>query len=162
MAMKSEIHLVRSSNVREGEQQDRFTHEFVQLFSSTRRGARLARLMAVQQLDAWGWPYGCRVSDTAALLVAELAANSVLHARLPGRDFRLRLAAGPGLRVEVADALGECRPDPEAPVRFPAPEAESGRGLPLVDALAARWGVLDRAPSGKMVWAELDVGGGAV
>ncbi|MGX1116852.1 hypothetical protein RKD37_002215 [Streptomyces ambofaciens] len=37
------------------------------------------------------------------------------------------------------------------------PEAEHGRGLLLVDALADRWGVFDRVPVGKTVRAELDL-----
>ncbi|MET8676639.1 ATP-binding protein [Streptomyces sp. NPDC004647] len=138
------------------------THEFAQLFSSTPRGARLARLMAAQQLDAWGWPYDSGTSHTAALLVAELAANAATHGRLPGRDFQLRLTVGPGLllpatlRIEVADALGEKRPDPDGtPVPFPSPDSERGRGLRLIDALATTWGVLDRPPSGKTIWAEI-------
>nr|WP_237529740.1 ATP-binding protein [Streptomyces sp. SID3915] len=31
------------------------------------------------------------------------------------------------------------------------PRGESGRGLPLVDAVADRWGVRERGP-GKVVW----------
>lgn len=39
----------------------------------------------------------------------------------------------------------------------PAPLAETGRGLLLVDALADRWEVVDRDPPGKTVRAEVDV-----
>ncbi|WP_169797108.1 ATP-binding protein, partial [Streptacidiphilus griseoplanus] len=97
---------------------------------------------------------GGGMSFSAALVVAELAANAVLHGRLPGRHFELRLSADPPvLRIEVSDARGECRPGPPAQ---PGPGAESGWGLLLVDHLAARWGVLDRSPVGKTVWAELE------
>lgn len=54
--------------------------------SATPRGARLARLLATEQLRAWGLPM-----DPAAHLVAELAANAVTHGRVPGRDFQLLL-----------------------------------------------------------------------
>ncbi|MFD7061309.1 ATP-binding protein [Streptomyces sp. NPDC059906] len=131
---------------------------FVQRFSSTPRGARLARHLAVHRLDAWGVPYGSAVSDTAALLVAELAANAVTHGRVPGRDIEvlLRLDAYT-LRIDVSDSRGERRPaGPEGTVTA-APEAEHGRGLLLVDALADRWGVFDRVPVGKTVRAELDL-----
>ncbi|MGW7594842.1 ATP-binding protein, partial [Streptomyces rubiginosohelvolus] len=57
---------------------------FTQRFSSTPRGARLARRLALHQLDAWGVPHGTTASDTAAVLVAELAANAVTHGRVPG------------------------------------------------------------------------------
>ncbi|MGW1270265.1 hypothetical protein [Streptomyces sp. NPDC002491] len=60
-------------------------------FSSTPRGARLARRIASQQMDTWGWPYGTTVNDTVELITAELAANAVTHGRVPGRDAELRL-----------------------------------------------------------------------
>ncbi|MFE4327975.1 ATP-binding protein [Streptomyces sp. NPDC056831] len=125
--------------------------EFVQRFSATRRGARLARRLAVHQLDEWGVPYGSELSDDAAVIVSELAANAVLHGLVAGRDFELRLVALAGtLRIEVSDARGERGPEPQ-PLR---PGAESGYGLHLVEALAASWGVQDRGV-GKTVWAEL-------
>jgi anti-sigma regulatory factor (Ser/Thr protein kinase) len=129
---------------------------FSQRLSATRRGARLARRLAVQQLDAWGFPYGCDLSDTAALVVAELAANAVLHGRVRGRDMMLRLTHdGPRIRIEVADARGERLPQlPCCAVS----DADTGRGLLLVDALATRWGVDTEPGPGKRVWAELDHG----
>lgn len=133
---------------------------FTQRFSATPRGARLARLLAVQQLDSWGFPYGARVSESIAVVVAELAANAVTHGRVAGRDFALTLSlleAAQTVRVEVADTRTEAWPAPTPP---PAadPEAETGRGLLLVDALADRWGVTARTDGpGKTVWAELVV-----
>ncbi|MGP4049287.1 ATP-binding protein [Streptomyces sp. 2A115] len=137
---------------------------FAQRFSSTPRGARLARHLAVHRLNAWGIPYGSDVSDTAALLVAELAANAVTHGRVPGRDFEVRLGLDAyTLRIDVSDPRGERRPagpggitTPAAPP-VPAALADGGRGLLLVDALADRWAVLDRLPVGKTVRAELDL-----
>ncbi|WP_399091913.1 ATP-binding protein [Streptomyces sp. BBFR2] len=134
---------------------------FAQRFSATRRGARLARRLAAAQLDAWGTPYGSERSDTATALVAELAANAVLHGRVPGRDFELRLTltAGPAgrdrLRIEVADTRTEARPPGPDALRPPAPYAESGRGLLLVNALADHWEVTDRPGVGKIVRAEV-------
>ncbi len=58
---------------------------FVQRFSATPRGARLARHLAVGRLYAWGIPYGTDASDAVALVVAEFAANAVTHGRVPGR-----------------------------------------------------------------------------
>ncbi|PZT76670.1 MULTISPECIES: ATP-binding protein [unclassified Streptomyces] len=130
---------------------------FTQRFSSTPRGARLARRLALHQLDAWGVPHGSTASDTAAVLVAELAANAVTHGRVPGRDFELVMRlTGRTLRVEVSDTRGECRP-PAGDVAEPAPLAEEGRGLLLVAALADRWEVLDRVSVGKTVAAELEL-----
>ncbi|MGW0699641.1 ATP-binding protein [Streptomyces sp. NPDC002867] len=127
------------------------TAEFTQRFTSTRRGARLARRLAVHQLDAWGYAYGSELSDTAALIAAELAANAVTHGRVPGRDFELRLRlTETTLRIEVSDARGERAPLAGAPT----PNAEASRGLVLVTALATDWGVFERQV-GKTVWAEL-------
>ncbi|RSS44544.1 ATP-binding protein [Streptomyces sp. WAC08241] len=131
---------------------------FAQRFSSTPRGARLARRLAVLQLDRWGVPYDSETSETAALLVAELAANAVTHGRVPGRDCELTLSYTPGrlLRIDVSDTRGERRP---APVEQGSLD-EGGRGLLLVEALASRWAVLDRVPVGKTVRAELDLSPG--
>ncbi|WP_055493735.1 ATP-binding protein [Streptomyces sp. TP-A0356] len=132
---------------------------FSQRLSATRRAARLARRLTIHQLDAWGVPYGSDASDTAALIVAELAANAVLHGRVPGRDIALRLTHSPGtIRIEIADPRGERLPRlPTSPV----PDAETGRGLILIDALASRWGVDTEPGPGKRVWAEIDRGIGS-
>ncbi|MEE1928641.1 ATP-binding protein [Streptomyces sp. TRM 70351] len=123
-------------------------------FSSTQRGARLARRFAAERLDAWGLPYGCELARNAELVVGELCANAVWHGCVAGRDFELRLAVvGRCVRIEVSDARDERYP-PTA-VRLPPPGAESGYGLVLVDALAVRWGSRPRDPVGKTVWAEL-------
>ncbi|EGG45235.1 ATP-binding protein [Streptomyces griseoaurantiacus] len=131
--------------------------EFALRFTSTPRGARLARRLVSHRLDAWGFPYGSEVNETVTLVTAELAANAVRHGRLPGRDFAVRLlAAGPLVRVEVADARGERVP--LLSPRQPPGDHESGRGLLLVAALADRWGAEPRAAGpGKTVWAECRV-----
>ncbi|MFD6193701.1 ATP-binding protein [Streptomyces olivaceus] len=128
---------------------------FAQRFSATRRGARLARRLAAHQLDTWGVTHGTSASDAALLIVAELSANAVLHGRVPGRDFALRLVHTPAaglLRVEVSDT------HPALPARLlPPADADGGRGLLLVETLASRWGVTERTGPGKTVWAELDL-----
>ncbi|MEU8777990.1 ATP-binding protein [Streptomyces sp. NPDC048606] len=124
---------------------------FTQRFSSTPRGARLARQLALVELHDWGVAEGTEQADGAGLVIAELAANAVAHGRLPGRDFELRLTLlGGVVRVEVSDARRERRPV----VRPHAYGAESGYGLRLVDGLASDWGVVDRVV-GKTVWAEI-------
>ncbi|MER5662076.1 ATP-binding protein [Streptomyces mirabilis] len=122
---------------------------FSALLSSTPRGARLARLLATEQLRSWGLPL-----NPAEHVVAELAANAATHGRVPGRDFRLTLYVVAGtIRVEVTDTCGDRLPRP----RPFAPDAESGHGLVLVDALADRWGVVSGPPPRKTVWAEIDL-----
>ncbi|MGW5211677.1 ATP-binding protein [Streptomyces sp. NPDC004051] len=128
--------------------------EFAMAFTSTPRGARLARLFVAHCLDSWGHPYDSDVNGTLALITAELCANAVRHGRVPGRDFHVRLtteADGGRLRLEVSDTRAERRPAVTAPAD---PDAESGRGLLLVTALADDWGVTDRCSRpGKTVWA---------
>ncbi|OEV05873.1 hypothetical protein AN219_35860 [Streptomyces nanshensis] len=132
---------------------------FAQRFSATRRGARLARYLTLHQLDVWGVPYGSGPSGDVAAIVGELAANAVLHGRVPGRDFGLVLRfPGDHIRVEVTDTRTESRPTAPGQLVAPAPESESGRGLLIVAALATRWGVTDNAPApGKTVWAEVAI-----
>ncbi|CAL9582910.1 hypothetical protein SUDANB145_05065 [Streptomyces sp. enrichment culture] len=126
---------------------------FAQRLSATPRGARLARRLAGNQLEAWGIPYGSDVSERAAVIVAELAANAVTHGRVPGRDFELRLTLRPeGLRIEVTDThTGPPRPA----VRPVGPLDEHGRGLVLIEALADHWEVLDGDPPVKTVRADI-------
>ncbi|MEV0036243.1 ATP-binding protein [Streptomyces sp. NPDC050804] len=128
--------------------------KFCVRLSSTRRGARLARLLTVERLRSWEMPF-----ETAALVVAELASNAALHGSAPGRDFRLTLtlATEDTLRIEVTDT----RPGQVPTVRTGAPlDSEGGRGLQLVDALADRWGITSRPGAHKTVWAELGTGAG--
>ena len=126
--------------------------EFAQRFTATRRGARLARRLAVHQLDAWGYGYATETSESMAHIVAELVTNAITHGRVPGRDFELRLLLWESgtLRIEVSDTRAERLP----PLPEPTPDTESGRGLFLVAALADAWGVTPRQV-GKTVWAEL-------
>ncbi|WP_437085873.1 ATP-binding protein [Streptomyces sp. enrichment culture] len=123
------------------------TRHFTVPLSATRRGARLARLLAAEKLTEWGLPL-----DPARLVVAELAANAVLHGRVPGRSFRLGLSVGEDgvLRIEVVDARGDLSPGPAAA------DGESGYGLLLVGELADRWGVEVGPVPCKTVWAEID------
>ncbi|MFE8993318.1 ATP-binding protein [Streptomyces collinus] len=119
------------------------------LLSPTPRGARLARLLATEQLRSWGLPL-----DPAEQIVAELATNAATHGRVPGRDFRLTLyVVGGTLRIEVTDTRGDRLPR----LTRPAPDATTGRGLLVVAALADRWGVAPGPQPRKTVWAEVDV-----
>lgn len=125
--------------------------QFTILLSATRRGARLARLLAGEQLRAWELPF-----EEAEQVVAELASNAALHGHVPGRSFRLALTltAAATLRIEVTDARADR--SPPAAAHLPPAYAESGRGLLLVAALSDRWGVETSSPPCKTVWAEID------
>lgn len=87
------------------------------------------------------------VSDTVALLVSEVATNALVHGS--GEVHVNVSTAGAVVRVEVDDDGGGL------PMRRQAgPDAEGGRGLALVDALATSWGVQPTA-LGKTVWFEV-------
>ncbi|MFI5568513.1 ATP-binding protein [Streptomyces sp. NPDC051740] len=135
------------------------TEEFSMCFTSTPRGARLARRLASHRLDVWGFPYESEVNETVTLVVAELTANAVTHGRVPGRDFRLSptLAAARDLvRIEVTDTR-DGGLSPTWPCAPQDAEAEGGRGLWLVFRLASRLSVEPRTEGGpgKTVRAEL-------
>lgn len=92
--------------------------------------------------------------ETAELLLSELVTNAVQHARVaPGREIEVRYElSGSHLRIEVADASDE------QPQQHTADDNdERGRGLLLVEHLAAKWGMSPRNIVGKSVWFELSL-----
>ncbi|WP_406059059.1 ATP-binding protein [Streptomyces sp. NBC_01077] len=116
------------------------------------RSVPLARRELRRTLERWEWG---AVEDAAALVLSELLTNAVRHGRVPGREIETHFARVAGaLRIEVHDA-SEKRPL----MALPVDGADGGWGLPLVDTLAAKWGIDDRRGPGKLVWAELVVGG---
>ncbi len=125
-------------------------------FTSTPRGARLARRLVSHRLNDWGHPYGITVNETLTLITAELTANAVRHGHVPGRDFHVQLTLTEDtFRIEVTDTRAEKQPPTASPSENDS-LSESGRGLLLVAALADDWGVSPRkAAPGKTVWAEL-------
>jgi hypothetical protein len=101
-----------------------------------------------------GWGVNQDVLDAAELVLSELVTNA-LRVRVPSdRQVGVRIARSLEdgvLRLEVSDA-GSGRPE----VQAPGDDETGGRGLLLVEALAHRWGVDERAGGiGKTVWAEL-------
>ncbi len=92
--------------------------------------------------------------DDARLLTSELVTNSIEHAGLrPADQVRIRANwSGTRLRVDVDDGGKVAGPHGLAGSIKPAPGAESGWGLYLVDRLANRWGT-----SSGRYWFELEV-----
>ncbi|MFE5595158.1 ATP-binding protein [Streptomyces sp. NPDC056549] len=106
-----------------------------------------ARRLVRKALDAWGLQV---LEPSASLVVSELVGNSVEHY---GRDLiRVKAVRLDEDRVQVA-VIDRSPQGPTVPKQAELLD-ESGRGLFLVDALAADWGT-DRMRWGKRVWANL-------
>ncbi|MGA5453007.1 ATP-binding protein [Streptomyces umbrinus] len=101
-------------------------------------------------LELWGLH---EVTDAAQLCVSELVSNVIRHVGL-GTPTTLAVSMnGTYLRIEVHD------PDTRAlPTLLDAgSEAEAGRGVAIIDAVADRWGV-QLSPDRKVTWCELETG----
>jgi serine/threonine-protein kinase RsbW len=92
----------------------------------------------------------------AVLLADELFGNSLRHSRsaLPGETVTVTVTSRVGaVRVEVADRSGPGVPE----LRPASADAEDGRGLGLVEGLAARWGWRRRGAR-TVTWFEIQHG----
>lgn len=112
--------------------------------------AAQARHFVVETLESWNLA-GC--AARAELPTAELVANALLYST---KEIAVVVKAdGRHVLVEVHD----CAPAHPA-VRRRGDEADSGRGLILVDALADRWGYDTSSDLTKRVWFELTLSPG--
>ena len=111
-------------------------------FGANAEQVRAARSFTHDVMDNWGLE-----SSDVVLVVGELTANAVRHAR---SAFTLSLRRlDDSVTVEVTDTS----PEQVLPAK-PAPSGTSGRGLVIVDRLALVWG---SRPAGcaKTVWAQI-------
>ncbi len=117
-----------------------------------RRTVPRSRALAHAVLGEWGVSQD--VLEAAELVLSELVTNALRVPVPSDRQVGVRIARSLAeglLRLEVSDA-GAGRPE----VRAPGDEETCGRGLLLVEALAHRWGVVEREGGiGKTVWVEL-------
>jgi anti-sigma regulatory factor (Ser/Thr protein kinase) len=112
-----------------------------------------ARSAVRRALATWGMP---ELSGDAELLASELVANAVEHADGTPISFSLRCQADAGGHTAVVCEVSDSSPAlPRA--RRSGPDAERGRGLAIVDALATASGV-QIGPAGKTAWFRLAVG----
>ncbi|MFJ9855759.1 ATP-binding protein [Streptomyces sp. NPDC101150] len=107
-----------------------------------------ARRRVAQVLISWGLE---PIAEAAESVVAELAANAVLHTDAQHFGVSVTRIGAARVRLVVTD------PDATRPhAEGPADDDEHGRGLLIVSALAACWGA-DRVHGGKRMWAELEM-----
>ena len=110
-------------------------------FAFSREAPAAARHFAVATLNAWG---AGDLAGDVALVVTELAANAIVHAR---SAFTVILSVhGDVLRISVRDTV---------PLDGAGLRAAPLHGLAVVDALASRWGVESLGNAGKTVWVDL-------
>jgi anti-sigma regulatory factor (Ser/Thr protein kinase) len=123
--------------------------EVVRRFGRTVHAPRLARRFVSEQLRGWGFD---DLVDPALVVIDELVANAVIHAR---SDVAVGLSRlNRGVRLCVADS-SEMLPV----MRHPDATELNGRGMRLVSGLTDRWGH-DVVDGGKRIWAELHGAGG--
>lgn len=124
----------------ERQQMDRSaTHEFPLL------AQRVSSAREFVRDTLCSWEIDC---PEAIAVVGELASNAVRHGKGP---FEVHLVAGVDkLRLEVHDR------SPSVPaMRSFSTDSLGGRGLHIVEAYSASWGVEPVAGNGKCVWAEV-------
>ena len=106
----------------------------------------VARLVVANSLDL--------LLDDTEVVTSEIVTNAIMHGSPAGLAVLLEVAvADSAVRVSVLDYSDR------VPVlrELPPDDAQSGRGLHLIDSLAKSWGYHSCHPDGftKVVWAEL-------
>lgn len=122
---------------------------------------RVARRYATAAFQGWRVP--ADTIDNAVTIISELATNALRHTGPtpevePPTGWSVRSSCTLVLQLWPCYVLIlVCDQDRRPPVlRRPAPDAESGRGLQLVEELSEAWGyALPEPPAGKVVWAQV-------
>ena len=125
------------------------THiEVSRSFSADFHAPGAARRFVGETLDQAGV---AEAIDDAKLVVSELAANAIVHAR---SGFTVSVGMTDGdLYISVTDGSFDL------PAVTERTEAGGGRGLAIVAVLATRWGI-EPAAAGKRVWVRLQLASG--
>ncbi|MEF9903035.1 MULTISPECIES: ATP-binding protein [Streptomyces] len=112
--------------------------------------ASQARRDITLALKTWGLLH---LVDAAEQIVTELVANAVEHTDAATVGVSITRTGEEAARIVVTDT-SRTRPTPAVP----SADAEHGRGLLLVEALAHGWGS-EVVHGGKRVWADLPADG---
>jgi anti-sigma regulatory factor (Ser/Thr protein kinase) len=122
-------------------------------FAANQRTPACARRCGTQVMQLW--ELSEEDIDTVGLLISELTTNAVKFTATDlsldsavDEDIHLELTYSPGkLIVSVTDCCSET-----PVVRTPTTDAESGRGMMLVEALSLEWSWNDLPDGGKSVY----------
>ncbi len=107
------------------------------------------RAACVRQLERWGLE---EIGFSTELMLSELITNAIRHGSDP---IHVRMLRDRNLICEVSDGSST-----SPHLRRAATTDEGGRGLYLVSRFAGRWGTR-YTPSGKVMWTEQSLTGGA-
>lgn len=110
-------------------------------FPPSRDQSTVARHWLTSVQSRWGLPE----DPTVELLASELIANAIVHAATP---FTVTLAVAEGVAEVAVTDTEEGWPKPGDLADL---QAQSGRGIAMVAAMAEGWGVA-ALPLGKQVW----------
>jgi anti-sigma regulatory factor (Ser/Thr protein kinase) len=124
-----------------------FLHRDVFLLPAHRASVAAARNRVGERLRQWGLAEP--IYDDVTLVVSELFTNALVHTESSEISCRLQTTTHTVYLAITDQGVGPTGPQ----VR--EPDAESGRGLLLVDALAELWGVSTEQGRGRTVWAIL-------
>ncbi|MGW5415483.1 ATP-binding protein [Actinomadura geliboluensis] len=114
-------------------------------FLAARTAVGQVRTLVGLRLASWGLSGSC---DDVKLIASELVTNAVVHPEGEGGLIRVRFRREAcGVLLEVWDSSDSM------PVRKEDAEGLGGRGLAIVEAVAAECGVWPTEPHGKWVWA---------
>lgn len=125
-----------------------FLHRDVFCLPARDASVAVARRRVGERLCEWG--VAEPVYDDAALVVSELFTNALVHTDSAEITCRVQTTLETVYLAITDQGRGTSGPE----VREPE-EAENGRGLLLVNALAELWGVRNENGSGRTVWAVL-------
>jgi len=123
---------------------------------ATPKAVNIARLLVKSALESWGLD---ELRDDALLIVSELVTNAVMVGPGPVRDPDGLTLVAVQVRVQDSTLVIEVW---DRHRKLPMPrtagdDAESGRGLLLVEAFSSRWGVWEPESGGKVVYADLNI-----
>ena len=115
---------------------------------ANRRAPRIARRFVGATLGGWQL---ASLLDDAQLITSELVMNAVMHAPATDR-YELQLSRrNDGVRLAVVDGSST----PPMIRALDDDQQAGGRGLRIIEALAARWGH-EEHDGGKRVWVDLN------